>query len=57
MVIIGYKLCNLRSTILVHVRPTVRIRGTFHVPNLMKLSSNKGFCSFTLDSAHEKFDV
>ena len=23
----------------------------------MQMSSNKGFCSFILDSAHEKFDV
>ena len=23
----------------------------------MQISSNKGFCSFTLDSTHEKFDV
>ena len=32
-------------------------RRTFHVPNQMQISLNKGFCSLTLDSAHEKFDV
>ena len=32
---------------------------SFHVPNQMQTSSNKdkGFCSLTLDSVHEKFDV
>jgi hypothetical protein len=28
-------------------------RGTFHVPNLMQMSSNKEISSLTLDSAHE----
>ena len=32
-------------------------RRTFHVPNRMQISLNKGFCSLTLHSAHEKFDV
>ena len=32
-------------------------RRTFHVPNQMQISLNKGFCLLTLDSAHEKFDV
>ena len=32
-------------------------RRTFHVSNLMQMSSNKRFCSFTLDLTHEKFDA
>ncbi len=32
-------------------------RRTFHVPNLMQMSSNKELRSLTLGSAHEKFDV
>ncbi len=32
-------------------------RGTFHVPNLMQMSSNKELRSLTLGSAHKKFDV
>ena len=38
-------------------RPSSVKRWTFRVPNLMQMSSNKAFCSFALDSAHEKFDV
>ena len=32
-------------------------RGTFQVPNQMQINLSKGFCSLTLDSTHEKFDV
>ena len=32
-------------------------RRTFHVPNRMQISLNKGLWSLTLDSPHEKFDV
>ena len=32
-------------------------RRTFHVPNQMQISLNKGFCSLTLDSANEKLDI
>ena len=31
-------------------------RQTFYLPNLMQMSSNKGFYSFTSDLSHEKFD-
>ena len=30
---------------------------TLHVLNQMQISLNKGFCSLTLDLAHEMFDV
>ncbi len=32
-------------------------RRTFHVPNLMQMSSNKDLRSLTLGSTHEKFGV
>ena len=32
-------------------------RRTFHVPNLMQMSSNKELSLLTLGSAHEQFDV
>ena len=41
------------------LRPSSKRRSS-HAPNLMPMSSNKGFCSFTLGSgrsAHEKSDV
>ena len=41
----------------IHVSQGQFKRRTFHEPNLMQISLNKGFCSLTLDSAHEKFDV
>ena len=32
-------------------------RCTSHEPNRMQMRENKGFCSFSFDSAHVKYDV
>ena len=32
-------------------------RRTSHEPNRMQMRENKGFCSFSFDSAHVKYDV
>jgi hypothetical protein len=49
----------VRNTLLHHVvdSKTRFRRRTFHVLNLMQMSSNKELRSLTLGSAHEKFDV
>ncbi len=40
------------------LKPKARFRRrTFHVPNLMQMSSNKELRLLTLGSTHEKFDV
>ena len=54
----GKSLDHITRRVTTSANTTVQFkRRTIHAPIQMQISFNKGFCSLTLDSEHENFDV